>query len=309
MSNATLSAIFGQMADVMEILGEDPFRVNSYRKVARVIGEMPTDVGVLLGNGQLADTPGIGKSTLVKIEEFVKTGVIKAHQELLARIPPSLLELLNIPGVGPKSVKTLYQDLHVGSIADLKRALDDGLVETLPGFGEKKAAAIRRGIEFLEKATGRIRLDQALAAADLVVAFLGELPGIDRIQPAGSLRRRAETIGDVDILVCSAAAWGERPARPRRSCGDARRYATGAGGVDRSLRESPFRGADSGGRRNERLGHHPDGYDAGPGRCAGGAAGELRGRGPVFHRLQGPQCPPARDRAKSQAQAQRVRPF
>jgi DNA polymerase (family 10) len=206
MSNATLSAIFGQMADVMEILGEDRFRINSYRKVARVIGEMPTDVGVLLENGQLAETPGIGKSTLAKIEEFVKTGTIKAHQELLARIPPSLPELLNIPGVGPKSVKTLYEDLHVKSIPELRQALDDGLVETLPGFGQKKAAAIRRGIEFLEKATGRIRLDQAMAAADLVAAYLQELPGTDRIQPAGSLRRRAETIGDVDILLTTADA-------------------------------------------------------------------------------------------------------
>jgi DNA polymerase (family 10) len=206
MSNATLSAIFGQMADVMEILGEDRFRVNSYRKVSRLIGEMPTDVGFLLENGQLAETPGIGKSTLAKIEEFVKTGVIQAHQKLLARIPPSLPELLNIPGVGPKSVKTLYEDLHIRSIPELKQAIDDGLVETLPGFGQKKAAAIRRGIEFLEKATGRIRLDQAMAAAHLVVAYLQELPGADRVQPAGSLRRRAETIGDVDILVTTANA-------------------------------------------------------------------------------------------------------
>jgi len=213
MSNAALSAIFGQMADVMEILGEDQFRVNTYRKVARIVGEMPTDVGVLLEKGQLAEVPGIGKSTLAKIEEFVKTGVIRAHQELLARIPPSLPDLLKIPGVGPKSVKTLYQDLHVGSLADLKRALDESLVETLPGFGQKKAAAIRRGIEFLEKATGRIRLDQGLAAADLVVAYLRQLPGIDRIEPAGSLRRCAETIGDVDILVCSVPvrAYRETP--------------------------------------------------------------------------------------------------
>jgi DNA polymerase (family 10) len=203
MSNATLSAIFEQMADVMEILGEDQFRVNTYRKVARIVGEMPTDVDVLLGNGQLAEVPGIGKSTLAKIDEFVKTGTIKAHQELLARIPPSLLELLRIPGVGPKSVKTLYQNLHVGSIADLKQALADGLVETLPGFGQKKAAAILRGIEFLEKATGRIRLDQALDAARLVTDHLRGLPGVERMQPAGSVRRCAETIGDVDILVCS----------------------------------------------------------------------------------------------------------
>jgi DNA polymerase (family 10) len=216
MENATLSAVFDQMADVMEILGEDRFRVNSYRKVARIIGEMPTDVSVLLKNGGLADTPGIGKSTLAKIEEFVKTGVIKAHQELLARIPPSLPDLLKIPGVGPKSVKTLYQDLHVKSIPELKRALDDGLVETLPGFGEKKAAAIRRGIEFLEKATGRIRLDQAMGAAAIVVTYLQQVPGIDRIEPAGSLRRRAETIGDVDILVTTGNAKSKETQEPEQ---------------------------------------------------------------------------------------------
>ncbi len=206
MSNATLSAIFDQMADVMEILGEDPFRINSYRKVARVIGEMGTDVGVLLEEGRLAEVPGIGKSTVAKVEEFLKTGVIQAHQELLARIPPTLLELLRIPGVGPKSVKTLYQNLHIASIADLKRALDDGLVQTLPGFGEKKAAAMRRGLEFLEKSTGRIRLDQAVVAAEVVIDYLRQLPGLDRIEPAGSLRRRAETIGDVDILVTTGKA-------------------------------------------------------------------------------------------------------
>jgi len=204
MENATLSAIFDQMADIMEILGEDRFRINSYRTVARAIAEMPTDVSVLFESGRLAETPGIGKSSLAKIEEFIKTGAIGAHQELLTKIPPSLLELLSIPGVGPKTVKTFYHELHVRSIADLRKALDEGLVETLPGFGIKKAAAIRKGIEFIEKATGRIRLDQAMAAAETVGAFLRELPGVDKVQPAGSVRRRAETVGDVDILVCSA---------------------------------------------------------------------------------------------------------
>jgi DNA polymerase (family 10) len=206
MANATLSAIFSQMADVMEILGEDRFRINSYRTVARVIQEMPTDVEFLLETGRLAETPGIGKSSLAKIEEFVKTSEIKAHRELLAKLPPTLLDLLTIPGVGPKSVKTLYDKLHISSIAELKKAINDGVVETLPGFGEKKAAAILRGIEFLEKATGRIRLDQALIAAHVVTDYLRPLPGVDRIETAGSLRRWAETIGDVDLLVCSAPA-------------------------------------------------------------------------------------------------------
>ena len=201
MKNAVLSEIFDQMADIMEILGEDRFRINSYRKVARVIGEMPVDIEILLATGQLAKTPGIGKSSLAKIEEFVKSGQISAHQELLARIPPTLPELLTIPGVGPKGVKAIYEQLKVTSIAELKAAIENGSVAGLPGFGDKKAAAIERGIEFLQKSTGRIRLDQALEAAKMVDGFLRDTSGVKKTQIAGSLRRRAETIGDVDILV------------------------------------------------------------------------------------------------------------
>lgn len=201
MKNAVLSALFDQMADIMEILGEDRFRINSYRKVARVISEIPTDVEELLGSGQLAKVPGIGKSSLTKIEEFIKTGAITAHQELLKKIPPELLELLNIPGVGPKGVKAVYEQLKVTSIADLKAAINDGSLAGLAGFGDKKAAAIAKGIAFLEKSTGRIRLDQALEAAEIVRGFLRDISGLLRIQTAGSLRRWAETIGDVDILV------------------------------------------------------------------------------------------------------------
>jgi len=209
MDNAAVSTIFSQMADVMEILGEDRFRINSHRTVARILSELPADVATLFDSGELAETPGIGNSSLAKIEEFVKTGGIQAHRDLLARIPASLLELLNIPGVGPKTVKAFYHGLHIQSLDDLRKALDDGLVETLPGFGSKKAEAIRKGIEFVKKATGRIRLDQAMLAAGIVVDFLKQLPGVDRVQPAGSLRRRAETVGDVDILVCGDATSGQ----------------------------------------------------------------------------------------------------
>jgi DNA polymerase (family 10) len=194
MKNAVLSELFDQMADIMEILGEDRFRINSYRKVARVIGDLPTDVESLLAAGELANVPGVGKSSLARIEEFVKTGVITAHEELLKKIPPELPTLLTIPGLGPKGVKAIYEQLKVVNIAGLKRAIESGSVAGLPGFGEKKAAAITRGIAFLETSTGRIRLDQALDAAEIVRGLL-------RIQTAGSLRRRAETIGDVDMLV------------------------------------------------------------------------------------------------------------
>ena len=203
MKNAVLSAIFGQMADIMEILGEDRFRINSNRKVARVIGDIPTDVEDLLAGGQLAKVPGIGKSSLAKIEEFIKTGTITAHQELLRKIPPELLELLNIPGVGPKGVKAVYEQLKVTSIAELKVVIEDGSLAGLAGFGDKKAAAIARGIAFLEKSTGRIRLDQALEASHLVLRFLRDVAGTLKSQTAGSLRRCAETIGDVDILVAA----------------------------------------------------------------------------------------------------------
>ncbi|MHC4500427.1 MAG: helix-hairpin-helix domain-containing protein, partial [Planctomycetota bacterium] len=201
MKNAVLSELFGQMADIMEILGEDRFRINTYRKVARIIADMPTDVEQMLAADQLAKTPGIGKSSLAKIQEFVKTGAISAHQQLLAKIPPDLLQLLTIPGMGPKGVKAVYENLKVTSIAELKRAITNGSFAELPGFGDKKAAQIARGIEFLEKSAGRIRLDQALDAAALVHSFVKGLPGVQRVQPAGSLRRLAETIGDVDLLV------------------------------------------------------------------------------------------------------------
>ena len=203
MKNAVLSELFSQMADIMEILGEDRFRINSYRKVARVISDMPTDVETLLTTGELSKIPGIGKSSLAKIEEFIRTGKITAHQQLLKKIPPTLLELLTIPGMGPKGVKAVYEKLEVTSITELKSAIRNGSLAELPGFGAKKADVIARGIEFLEKSTGRIRLDQALEAAELVGGFLKGLSGIEKIQPAGSLRRCAETIGDVDILVAA----------------------------------------------------------------------------------------------------------
>ena len=235
MKNAILSELFDEMADVMEILGEDRFRINSYRKVGRVIGDMPTDVETLLATGQLAKTPGIGKSSLAKIEEFIKTGTITAHRELLKKIPPKLLELLTVPGMGPKGVKAVYEKLNVTSIAKLKGAIKSGSLATLPGFGDKKAAAITRGIEFLEKSTGRIRIDQALEAAEMVLYLLRELSGTQRIQAAGSLRRRAETIGDVDILV---AAGKSKKTSERIIEGF-----TGAGFVEEVLAAGPTKGS------------------------------------------------------------------
>ena len=234
MTNKILRAIFDQMADVMEILGEDRFRTNSYRKVARIIGDIPSDIENLLVEGKLANMPGIGKSSLAKIEEFVGTGEIAAHRELLAKIPPGLPELLTIPGVGPKGVKAVYDRLNVTGIAELKAAIETGAVAGLPGFGDKKAAAIARGIAFLEKSTGRIRIDQAFEAAEIVRRFLRDVSGMLRIRTAGSLRRWAETIGDVDILV--GGAGGEAAARIMQAF-------TNAGFVRDVLASGPTKGS------------------------------------------------------------------
>ena len=238
MKNAVLSALFDQMADIMEILGGDRFRINSYRKVARVIGDIPTDVEYLLAGGQLAKIPGIGKSSLAKIEEFINTGTISAHQELLRKIPPELLELLNIPGVGPKGVKAVYEQLKVTSIAELKAVIEDGSLAGLPGFGDKKAAAITRGIAFLEKSTGRIRLDQALEASHIVLRFLRDVAGTLKSQTAGSLRRCAETIGDVDILVATKKGKGSG-----KEGGQIIQEFTSAGFVQEVLAAGPTKGS------------------------------------------------------------------
>ena len=204
MKNAELSELFDQMADIMEILGDDPFRINSYRKVARVIGDMPTGVEELFSSGKLAETPGVGKSSLAKIEEFLKTGTITAHRDLLKKIPLTLLDLLKIPGMGPKGVKAVYENLKVKTVDDLKKAIENGTLASLHGFGDKKAAIIAKGIEFLRSATGRIRLDQAAEAAEIVRNFLEKLSDVKKTQVAGSFRRCAETIGDVDVLVVSS---------------------------------------------------------------------------------------------------------
>jgi len=204
MKNALLADLFDQMADIMEILGEDKFRINTYRKVGRIIQDLPADVETLLADGTLAEVPGVGKSSLAKIEEFIGTDTITAHQELLQKVPASLLELLKVPGMGPKGTKAVHDHLKVTDLAGLKAAIADGSLVSLPGFGEKKVASIARGLEFLERSSGRIRLDQATAAAHMVIDFLQQRPGLARVMPAGSLRRCAETIGDVDLLATLA---------------------------------------------------------------------------------------------------------
>ncbi len=208
MKNPELARIFDEIADLMEIIGEDKFRINSYRKVARVLEELPEDVEELLKKGKLTKIPGIGERSLKRIEEYLKTGKIQTHQDLLSKIPITLLDLVKIPGLGPKGVALLWKELGITTIDELKDALDSGKIEKLPGMGSKKVENIKQGLEFLKKTAGRTPLGDARPLAMTLLEKLKKLKGTIRAELAGSIRRWAETIGDMDILVISSN--GER---------------------------------------------------------------------------------------------------
>ena len=201
MKNRELSAIFEQMADLLEILGQDPFRINSYRKVARVISDLPEDIEHLWKQGTVSSLPGVGKNTAARINEYFKTGKITDHQKLIGQVPASLPELLDVAGLGPKTIAKAWKQLGVTGLKDLQEAIDDGRLASLPGLGQKKAQQIARGIAFRQRSVGRTPLGIALPVAEMMASQLAELPGVLRVEIAGSTRRRCETIGDVDLLV------------------------------------------------------------------------------------------------------------
>jgi len=203
MANRELANIFAQIADLLELKGEDPFRVSAYRKAARAVEGLTEDVADLLAAGKLDSVPGIGKSTAQKIAQYVKEGRIDKHAELLASVPQGLPALLQIPGLGPKKIQAAWKKLHVESLDDLKKAIDSGKLAELPGFGAKSVENIRQGIEFLERSAGRTPLGIAWPVASALAESLKAAAGLPCVEIAGSLRRGRETIGDVDLLCTS----------------------------------------------------------------------------------------------------------
>jgi DNA polymerase (family 10) len=204
MTNADVARVFNEIADLLEIKGEDSFRINSYRKVARTVGDLAADINDLAARDELATLPGVGKGSAEKIHELLKAGRLPRHEELLAEVPQNLLQLLRIPSVGPKKVALLWKERGVESLADLKAAIAGGKLEGLKGFGAKSVEQIQRGIEFLEGSAGRTRLGDAWELMRRIRDALLAVKGVERVEPAGSLRRGRETIGDVDLL-CIAA--------------------------------------------------------------------------------------------------------
>lgn len=204
-ANAELAAIFAEMASVLQITGQSPFRVNAHARVARILGALTSDVAEHAPTPEsLTAIAGIGKGSAAKILEYLETGRVAEHQELLKKIPGGLLDLLGIQGLGPKTIRLLWQQAGVTDLATLQAGIDSGELEHLPRLGPKAIANISRAIEFARKAGGRTRLGAAMTIAQGILAHLRGVKGTSRLEYAGSLRRGAETIGDIDILAATA---------------------------------------------------------------------------------------------------------
>ena len=200
MKNQELAALFERIADALDIKGEQTFKVLAYRKAARILEDLTEDVESLAKDKKLETVDGIGHGIAQKIEEYLSTGRMKKMDEALSGLPPGLLDLLDIPGVGAKTAGQAFKELKVKGLGDLKRVVADGSLAELRGMGAKKVENIAKGIELFERGHARISICEAAAVADAVVARLRGAPGIGRIAAAGSLRRMKETVGDIDIL-------------------------------------------------------------------------------------------------------------
>ncbi len=204
MKNRELAEIFGKMADILEFKGENPFKVNAYRKASRVIGELRDDIEAIYKQGELMNIPGIGSGIAKKIEEYLTTGRMSKYEEVTQGVPEGLIGLMAIQSMGPKTLALLHDRLGVESLDDLKRVIEDGSMEALPGLGAKKVENIKRGIKLYAASRGRIPLGIALPIVEGIIAQLKQMKQIIQISAAGSLRRMKENIGDIDILTTGA---------------------------------------------------------------------------------------------------------
>jgi len=203
LKNLELSRIFEQIARILKIKGENPFKIRAYEKIALVLENLPIDIETIYLQGGLNNIPGVGTGIAKKIEEFLTTGKLEYYEKLKETIPSGVIELLDISEVGPKTAKLLYEELGVDNIEKLEKAVRQHQIKDLPGMGEKSETNILRGIELYKRRKERVLLGTALPLAEEIVENLSHLKETNKISFAGSLRRKKETIGDIDILVTS----------------------------------------------------------------------------------------------------------
>ena len=207
LSNGELARIFHEIGAMLEVKGELVFKSVAYHKAADAIAHSPVEVSRAYLDGQPPRIAGVGEAISKKIEELARTGHLAFYEKLSEEVPPSLVALLEIPGVGPRTVRQLHEELHVETLDDLRRAAEAGALRSLKGMSTKTEEQVLAGIEALENRQERMRLGQAEAIVETLLAELADVPGLRSIQPAGSYRRRRETIGDLDLL-----AETDRPA-------------------------------------------------------------------------------------------------
>jgi DNA polymerase (family 10) len=201
MDNRSIAQLLAETADLLEIGAGDPFRIRSYRRAAEAVESSTVQLSSIANDAKkLQEIPGIGKGMAANIQEIERAGTLPLREELLLKYRPTMLELLRLPGMGPKTVALLWDALQVASIQELEIAITAGRLAGLPRFGEKLIEKLRKGIEDYKQSSGRFLLDDAETAAEKLIAYLREFPGIETILPAGSLRRGRDTVGDLDIL-------------------------------------------------------------------------------------------------------------
>ncbi|TMG53525.1 MAG: DNA polymerase/3'-5' exonuclease PolX [Chloroflexi bacterium] len=204
--NDAIAKVLDEIGDLIELKGENVFRAVTYRAAARAIRDLREPLSKLVEEKRLKEIPKVGPSVAEAIEQLVTTGRSKRHEELQAAVPPGLLTLLRVPGVGPATARTIYDHLKITSIDELEEAAKDHRLLQLPKIQAKTEENILKSIAALKQRTGRSLLHEARAAANEMVAYLRAATGAERISIAGSLRRYRETIGDVDIVVASESA-------------------------------------------------------------------------------------------------------
>ena len=202
MKNFDISAIFNKIADLLEIRGDNPFRVRAYRKAAFNIETLGKDVSGL-STADLMEIPGIGSDLASKIEEYLRSGRIDAYEKLRQEVPEGLADLLNVPGLGPKTVALFYRQYKVKDLEELERLARDHRLAGLPGIKEKTEGNIIKGIEMLRRASSHYPLGRILPMAEEIARYLRDKAPVDRIDVAGSIRRWKETVKDIDILSTS----------------------------------------------------------------------------------------------------------
>lgn len=202
MTNAEIAAVFEQIADLLEFQGANPFRVRAYRTAARTVGELTEPLAEIVAAGEkdLTELPGIGEDLAEKIVTLLKTGSLPLLEELKSQVPDSVLTLLRVPGLGPKRAAALYKKLQIATLEDLRQACLDHRVRELDGFGARTEENILKGIEAAIQAGQRILWYEADQIVQSLREHLGTIPGLRRLEPAGSYRRGKDTVGDLDFL-------------------------------------------------------------------------------------------------------------